>query len=299
MEKQQFTRRQHYVPQYSIRPFEIECGKCLVMKDVHASPTIELQATADTFQKVDLYETKTPHGTYIQHNQLEKNFSYFEDRVAKQYRKFVTMMGRSDALAVYQSLIRRKTNEWPVIESAILEHIALTLIRSPQAKIIIEKSTFPNFLKPTLYRQLIFGTSNAVGLAKSMLVGEELEIALNFLKLDLEDAAKVLVEKLMSNYQLRIYTTPKNIKFVLSDNPIIVNKFETVDYLLPITPTTCVGCRKLMNRNGKIFLDEGFFSLTFEDVQRINSYSIENAADSVIILSEADVPLAKRKKMGE
>lgn len=299
MENQQFTRRQHYVPQYSIRPFEIERGKCLVMKEVHSKPTIELQATADTFQKVDLYETKTPHGAYIQHNQLEKDFSYFEDRIAKQYRKFVVMMGRPDALSVYQSLIRKKSNEWPVIESAILEHIALTLIRSPQAKIIIEKSTFPNFLKPTVYRQLIFGTSNAVGLAKSMLVGEELETALTFLKLDLEDAMEKIVENLMSNYQLRIYTTPQNVRLILSDNPIIVNKFETADYLLPITPTVCVGCRKLMSRNGKILLDGGFYSLTFEDVQRIKRYSIKNATDSVVILSETDASLAEKIEMGE
>lgn len=31
-EKNQYVKRQHYVPQFSIRPFEIEKEKCLVVK---------------------------------------------------------------------------------------------------------------------------------------------------------------------------------------------------------------------------------------------------------------------------
>lgn len=62
-EKNQYVKRQHYVPQFSIRPFEIEKEKCLVVK----LDTLEIteQRTQDILQEIDLYEVKNEFGEYV------------------------------------------------------------------------------------------------------------------------------------------------------------------------------------------------------------------------------------------
>lgn len=52
-EKNEYVKRQHYVPKFSIRPFEIKKGICLIAN----LSTLEIseQQTSNILQEIDLY----------------------------------------------------------------------------------------------------------------------------------------------------------------------------------------------------------------------------------------------------
>lgn len=83
-EKNQYVKRQHYVPQFSIRPFEVEKGKCLVvdLKNLEVSK----QDTQNILQEIDLYEEKNEFGEYINRNEIEDTYKIFEDYVDKRLK---------------------------------------------------------------------------------------------------------------------------------------------------------------------------------------------------------------------
>lgn len=143
-------------------------------------------------------------------------------------------------------------------------------------------------MKPIFYRLMTTTPENAVKLAKNHLREDELEI--DSLKTSPKGGLQVLYEHLMNNFQLRIYKTRGEKKFFLSDRPILVNKFEEADYVLPISPTICIGAPPF----------EGEFSpynqityLSDDDVNRINQKIIENTEKMLIIQSEADIEFVK------
>ena len=98
--------------------------------------------------------------------------------------------------------------EWQRNETNLFVHLIFTLIRSPHLKnMVYEKKETPDFMKPIFYRLMTTTPENAVKLAKSHLIGDELEIALHSLKTSPEGGLQVLIEHLMNNFQLRIYKT--------------------------------------------------------------------------------------------
>ncbi|MCU5591031.1 hypothetical protein OCF18_03260 [Bacillus mobilis] len=68
----------------------------------------------------------------------------------------------------------------------------MTLIRSPHLKnLIYNNEEIPNFMKPIFYRLMTSNQGMAVKLAMEALIGDELEIALHFLKTSSENVIKI------------------------------------------------------------------------------------------------------------
>ena len=203
-EKNQYAKRQHYVPQFSIRPFETEKGKCLVVK-LNTMEIIE-KLTQDILQEIDLYEVKNEYGEYINRNEIEDSYKIFEDYVDRSMKHFVDIMSKDDFQKTYTSMIKGKKNtQWATMEAKLLLHLIITLIRSPKVKELFYNSNFPEFMKPIIYRQMTVGKMKAVELSKGLLQGQELELALHFLKDEKRNGLEILTKHIMEGYRLRIF----------------------------------------------------------------------------------------------
>lgn len=292
-QKQQFTKRQHFIPQFSIRPFEVAKGKCLII-DLKKKPLeVSIKKTADIMQEIDLYESKDSEGNYINRNEIEDLYSKFENDISKKFKSLIELLLSNKSTSDFLCMI--KTNEWPSNEAALLSHIALTLIRSPYIKkLFYDNDNIPVFMKSIMYRQIIGSQMMAVEHARSHLNGEELEIALHVLKGNSDSGIQVILEHLMNNYQLEIYMSEGKGNFFLGDNPILVNKFEDIDYLIPIAPSLCLGTTKLRLQNNRVLIKSNFNIVDDNMVRKINHLSLRNARQTVIVSTKKDLDIVKQ-----
>jgi hypothetical protein len=293
----EYTKKQHFIPQFSIRPFEIEKNICLVAKINNEIVTVSSEKTEDIMQHLDLYESIKENGEYINRNVSEKDYKYFEDFIFPKYNRFIKLMSGDDYQKQYERISKPKSNEWPHIESALLLHLILLLIRNPKIKnLFFDNDRMPYFIKPILYRLYTQGLISAVKLSKKMLQGEQLEIALQFLKDsgDEEYPFKKLVEHVFKGYSFRIYKTIGSEKIFLSDDPVIIQKYETADYVLPLTPELCIGAIPIRIKNKhRIYVDSIVYPMTDENVKTLNTFSILNTKNTLIIQEEKDLKFIK------
>ncbi|MEE3950120.1 DUF4238 domain-containing protein [Bacillus wiedmannii] len=292
-ENKQFVRKEHYIPQFSIRPFEISGGFCLTV-NLKASPLGVLQKkTENIMQEIDLYEVRDNTGNYVNRNEIENGYSKLENSIAPKFRRVVKLLGSEEADVDFKKMI--KTNEWADKEAALLLHLIFTLIRSPHLKnFIYSKEEIPDFMKPIFYRLMATSQGMAVELAKEHLSGNELEIALQFLKTNSDSVLGTLIEHMMNNFQLRIYKIKGEKKFFLSDRPILIQEFEGTDYLLPISPNICIGTTDLQPVKGnKISVYSQIIYLSDDDVKNINKKIIKNTDEILIIQDNEDVDFVK------
>lgn len=205
------------------------------------------------------------------------------------------IMSKNDFQETYSSMVKGlKNTQWATMEAGLLFHIIVTLIRSPKCKEIIDKSNFPEFMKPVIYRQMTSGILRAVELAKNLLDGQELEVTLQLLKENPKTALEPLTKHIMENYGLRIFRISGEENLFLSDVPILIQKFSDADYVLPISPKLCVGTNKLKWNGDKIQLDSKVYNLTDEEVREINYSSIQNAMNIVIVQKKEDLENVKK-----
>ncbi|MGG4308756.1 DUF4238 domain-containing protein [Bacillus anthracis] len=289
-EKNDFVKKQHYIPQFSIKPFEITDGYCLTVILKTTPFKITRMSTKNIMQENDLYEVKDTGGEYVNRNEIEDIYSKFENSIAHSFREFVPLLASDEIEVEFKK--KFTTIEWQRNETNLLEHLIFTLIRSPHLKnLIYDKKETPDFMKPIFYRLMTTTPENAVKLAKNHLIGDELEIALHSLKTSPKGGLQVLCEHMMNNFQLRIYKTRGDKKFFLSDRPILVNKFEEANYVLPISPTICIGATPF---EGECSPYNQITYLSDDDVNRINKKIIENTEKMLIIQSEADIEFVKK-----
>lgn len=293
-ENKQFVRKEHYIPQFSIRPFEIFDGFCLTVS-LKATPFEILQKkTENIMQEIDLYEVRDNAGNYVNRNEIENGYSKLENSIAPKFRRVVTLLSSEVADVDFKQMIN--TNEWADKEATLLLHLIFTLIRSPHLKdFIYDKEEIPNFMKPIFYRLMATSQGMAVELAKELLSGNELEIALQFLKTNSDSILGILIEHIMNNFQLRIYKTKGEKKFFLSDRPILIQEFEGTDYLLPISPNICIGTTDLQPvKKNKISVYSQIIYLSDDDVKNINKKIIKNTDEMLIIQNNEDIEFVKK-----
>lgn len=233
-------------------------------------------------QEIDLYESKDLEGNYINRNEIEDIYSKFENDISKKFMPLIEFLLSNKSASDFLRMI--KTNEWPSNEAALLSHIAITLIRSPYIKnLFYDNDNIPVLMKSIMYRQIIGSQMMAVEHARSHLNGEELEIALKVLKGNSDSEIQVILEHLMNNYQLEIYISDGKEKFFLGDNPILVNKFEDIDYLIPIAPSLCLGTTKLRLQSNHVLIKSNFNIVDENMVRKINHLTLRNARQTVIV----------------
>ncbi|MFB7350993.1 DUF4238 domain-containing protein [Bacillus thuringiensis] len=293
-EKKEFVKKQHYIPQFSIRPFEITKGYCLAV-NLETNPFEILEKkTENIMQELDLYEVKDNNGKYVNRNEMENIYSKLENSIARRFRKLIDVLESDKADIEFNKIVKDKTVEWAKDETNLLFHLILTLIRSPYLKNLIDDNKeIPDFMKPIHYLLMTTGQNTAVKFAKELYIGDKLEYALHFLKTNPESGLKLICEHLMNNFQLRIYKIRGEKNFFLSDRPIIVNKFEEADYVLPISPKICIGTTPLKIKKGKVSIYSQITYMSDDDVNRINKKIIENTEKTLIIQSNADLEFVK------
>ncbi|PFJ07531.1 DUF4238 domain-containing protein [Bacillus thuringiensis] len=291
-EKKDFAKKQHYIPRFSIKPFEITEGYCLtvILKTTPFKTT--RMSTKNIMQEKDLYEVKDNAGEYVNRNKIENIYSKIENSIAHSFREFVPLLASDEVDVEFKKNFA--TKEWQRNETNLLEHLIFTLIRSPHLKnLIYENTEIPILIKPIFYRLVTTTRENAIELANELYIEDELKYVLRFLKTSPEGGLKLLYEYVMNNFQLRIYKIRGEKKFFLSDRPILVNKVEEADYVLPISPNICIGATPF---EGEPSPYNQIIYLSDDDVNRINKNIIENTEKMLIIQSDTDLEFVKECK---
>ncbi|MED1024220.1 DUF4238 domain-containing protein [Bacillus mycoides] len=293
-EKKDFVKKQHYIPRFSIKPFEITEGYCRTVILKTTPFKIMKMSTKNIMQEKYLYEVKDIDGKYVNRNKIEDTYSKLEGSISSSFHKLVELLESDKADIEFNKMVKITTEEWAKNETNLLLHLILTLIRSPHLKNLIDDDKeILDFMKPIHYLLMTTGQNTAVKFAKELYIGDKLEYALHFLKTNSESAFQKLFEHLMSKFQLRIYKTRGEKKFFLSDRPILVNIFEEADYVLPISPKICIGTIPLQIKEGNVSIYSQIKYLSDDDVNRINKRIIENTEKMLIIQSDADLEFVK------
>lgn len=286
--REQYVRKQHYIPQFSIRPFEISKGKCLCVNVTENPLAGTLMKTENIMQNIDFYEVKDASGDYVNRNEMESSYSKFENEIAKKFRRIISLLDSNQADQELKKMI--KTNEWADKEVTLLLHLTLNLIRSPQVKsLIYDSKTFPDFLKPIFYRLMTTSQTMAVNLAKDHLIGDELETAMQFLKTSSESGLQLIAEHLFNKFQLRVYKAKGEKKIFFSDSPILIQEFKDTDYLIPITPSICIGATPIQIKDNNILITNHITYLNDYEVERINKKIVLNAQETLVIHHRSDI----------
>lgn len=292
IEKRQYTKRQHYIPQYSLKPFESSKGKCLTINLKDTNLKIREKGIKNIMQEIDLYEFKKYSGEYIERNELEDTFGSLEKEIAPYFNQFVQISGKEDFSKRFKQLI--SSNEWLTIEAKLLLHIILLLIRNPKVKhLFYRNNNFTLYQSHVFFTQILYGSMKAAELAKQLLNGEDLEIVLQLIRSE-EPGIGTLSKRIIINYQIEVYKARGKEQFYLSDNPILVQQFQDIDYLIPISPKVCLGLKSRTTDGNQKHVSDQIYPLSDYDVKRINEKIIKNTDKLFIVSTKKDLEFLKQ-----
>lgn len=294
--KREFVKREHYIPQFALKYFGNEQGK-LPFVNIETAPfKLLFSSTTKLMQERDFYEIKNADGEYILRNSIEDIYSSFESDIGPNYNRFLKLSLKEDFDTEFIKII--KSEEWAEIEASLLMYLVVVLIRGKGVKdITYSKSNLSKSYQHLLHLLMTTSQSKTADFAKGMYVGEELENVLKFIKEDENNAWSVLMNHIMKNYQIRVCRTTGINKFFLSDNPVIIQKFEGEDYILPLSPNLCIILVPI-NQEGEIWkIDTHIYSLDDEAVNNINKHSILNTDKLIIVSSRNNVKFIESVKL--
>lgn len=140
------------------------------------------------------------------------------------------------------------TGEWEHLSVYLMLHLTLVMIRTPKCKeIIFNKDKLPLEIKQVFYKEFLFGKEEAKMLASKQFQDRELDIMSKVIEKnsDFNGGINVLMNYLVNNYYIEIYKAPVKKKFFLSDNPIIVNQKEGIDYFMPLSSNFAIVMKKI------------------------------------------------------
>lgn len=284
--KKNYVKQQHYIPQFVLKNFQKENNRILFTNIKQAPLKIHESSPMKLMRENDFYEIKDENGNYVLRNSIEDTYSSIEDKIKPNFQEFIDLSKHDDFQDKFVEIIQNE--RWAEIESSLLFYLIITLIRGKEVKnLVYSNSNLKDSEKYIMY--LLFTTSQVytAKFAKSMYLGQDLEDILLFIKNSSEEPLKVLVEHIMSNYQIRIHKTLGNKKFFLSDNPVIIQKFEGEDYHLPISPEICIGLIPIKMNGDEVLIENTIYHMRDENVERINEQLVLNT-DMLLIISNED-----------
>lgn len=284
--KKNYVKQQHYIPQFVLKNFQIDNSQILFTNIKKSPLEIHKSRPMKLMQEKNFYEIKDESGNYILRNAIEDAYSSFESGIKPNFQEFIDLSKHDDFQDKFIEIIQNE--RWAAIESSLLFHLIITLIRGKGVKnLVYSNSNLKDNETHIMY--LLFTTSRVktVEYAKKMYLGQDLEDILLFIKNSSEDPLKVLFEHIMNNYQIRVHKTSGNKRFFLSDNPVIVQRFEGEDYHLPISPEICIGLIPIKMNGDKILIENAIYYMSDKNVERINEQLILNT-DKLLIISRED-----------
>lgn len=259
------TKKEHYVPQFVINKFADNFG-CICVIDKRNKPfkSFVTKSSAVLFEN-DIYETKNNDGTYFARNSIEKIFEKIESATSNLLEKLQNERYTRTTLSKKQ-------------KHTLAKFISLQSIRLPFIKEHIEKTHYQvipdserNIYNNAAYRMILESRNSGFSFLKDN--GLELsEEAVDSLKGDnFIDFMTTFIEEGCSTF---IAIAAENKTFILSDNPVLIDAFPDVHYLMPITPNIaiCFEWKDISkNRNGD------FIFINDKGVDRINNLTCNNA----------------------
>lgn len=291
--KEKHVKQEHYIPQFALKFFANKDNK-IPFTNIKKNPLKLLYAsTQKVMQERDFYEIKDSDDNYVLRNFIEDKYSYLESKISSNIQKFNKIISSKDFKEEFVEIVTN--NEWAAIESSLLLYIVTTLIRGKGPKnITYSKSKFSSNEQHILHLLMTTNQSVTAEFAKSLYNGKELEDMLYFIKnITPQGSLPTLLEHIMSNYQIRIYKTVGTKKLFLSDNPVIIQKFEDEDYILPISPDICIILVPINIEGNVIKIDTHVYSLSNDAVNKINEQSVLNTDRLIIISNEKDLVFIK------
>lgn len=287
--KSNFVKQQHFIPQFALKYFGDD-QKRLSFTRINKRPLKFLKAKANKLmQERDFYEIKDEKEQYILRNSLEDSYSYFESNVSHSFHRFLKLTLQEDFQSEFINLI--KNEEWSEIEAALLFYLAQLLIRGKGVKnLIYSKSKLPMNYRHILYLLATTSQSETAKFVKKMYSGRELEEILHFIRDETEEGTfSILLQHIMRKYVVRVCVSDGSKKLFLSDNPVIVQKFEGEDYILPLSPTVCIVLVPIKFEGENIKIDTHIYTLNGNAIDQINKFSVLNTDDLIIISNESDL----------
>lgn len=286
--KKTFVKQQHYIPKFVLENFKGKDEKILFV-DISQHPLKTIRSCpGKLMREKDFYEIKDDSGNYILRNYIEDTYSHIEGDIKPNFQELIDLSKRDDFQDQFVEITQ--SHRWVNIEFSLLVYLITTLIRSKEVKKLVNSnSNLTDKEKHIMY--LLFTTSkvNTVKYAEKMYSGQDLENILYFIENVQEEPLKNLTEYIMNNYQIRVHKSLGNKKFLLSDNPVIVQKFEEEDYHLPISPEICIGLTPIMVKGNEVFIDSTLYHISDENVERINEQFVLNTDRLIIISDENDL----------
>lgn len=292
--KKEYVKKQHYIPQFALKAFEKNKNGIPFVNISNEPIRLMYSKTMNIMVKRDFYEIKDDEGNYFFRNYIEDNFSLIESEISPNYQKFINLSLKSNFQEEFTRLVVEE--EWAEIEASILLYVILTLIRGKEyINLSRSKSELPDSYKNILYSSLTTSRLITVELAKKLFIGEELEGVLDFIKNDIDESPiHILSEHILKKYTIRVCKAIGSKEFFLSDNPVIVQKFEDEDYILPITPKICIILVPMKIKEDTICIDSNIYSLDDYKIDMINEKSFFNTEKLLIISKERDIEFIRK-----
>lgn len=294
--KKKYVKRQHYIPQFALKNFQNKNNK-IPFVNVKKKP-LKLLCTSSTklMQERDFYEIKDLDGDYILRNLIEEVYSSFESEISPKYQKFLNVISSENFREHFIKLVN--SNEWAEIETSLLFYLVLVLIRGKEVKSITYSDTkFSSNEQHILHLLTTTSQFQTMEFAKALYSDKELENILYFIENDTtQGTLYTLINHIMKNYQVRVCKTTGKKKLFLSDNPVIIQKFEGEDYILPISPSVCIILIPINIKDAVIKIDTHIYSLNDNHVDKINEQSVLNTDRLIIISEKRDLEFIKNIK---
>lgn len=239
-----YTKKQHYLSRYIINKFLNDKGKVDAVL-VNPIKRIVRDSKYICVEK-DFYEDKSRDGEYIDRNRAENKFADMESELANKIEDLFEIL--NDENCNDRLRLMYNTEEWEDLSVYLMLHLTLVMIRTPKFKeIIFYKDGLPLEIKQVFYKEFLFGEEEAKILASKQFQGKDLDIISKVIEKnpDFNGGINVLMNYLVNNYYIEVYKAPVKKKFFLSDNPIIVNQIEGIDYFMPLSSNFAIAMKKI------------------------------------------------------
>lgn len=270
----QYTIDEHFVSRFIINRFSDSQEQVGFINIKQKQPVLRTtKSTAICFRK-NMYEIKNVDGSYFERNCTEKRYAAIEAELSSKLEPMIVKLHLGGILSAEDN-------------AYLTVLFALQLVRTPMLKRVVFKkdgskqNVARQLEQNSIYKMMIDSVDVGIqyllqnGFAISDEVIRQIRNTANHQK-SMVDEVMQYIQRNCSFY----FITTQGHPFLLSDNPVLIDKFENTKYIFPIDPRHAIICAvRETDKN----MDWGCLNRIPDDtVDKINLFSIQNA-DNLIV----------------
>lgn len=265
----EFKVKQHIVPDFIVKRFADERGQVIAFNKKEKPVKQFKEAHDKILVKNHANELKNLDGTFFHRNEIEDKFAYIESISSVRLEELYKNTTETDELSMSEI-------------SACIILLAIQLARSQKIKRSIlgehTKGQNNDVIKGALYQLAVSSRESCIEylLTNGCEVTKEEIGQFNELTL-LEEITQFIV----SNCAVFIFKTDRENPFILTDLPVLIDKFANAKYIFPISPTIAIGCSLFLEASMSMLLGK-FIKLPKETIEKINRYLCDEAEQIVV-----------------